>query len=195
MLKDWQNLISSINLIGDSFGELVNPSEFENFENQFDMIFPDEYKDFCQLFGTGAFQRAFTLYSPSEYLSEQQELLTLTIEDITRFPSNSPEEDLRKVNLLENAFIFGCDGGSYIFVWDLRTYMDMDKNYDIFVILWDSPSESFNEEIMFFGRSILGFVTDTLLTSKMYDLQESGDNTASVEYSFERYIPSTAQRK
>lgn len=189
MLEDWQNLIDSITLFGDSLGEIIHSSQFEYFERQFSIIFPDEYKNFCQIFGTGSFQRAFTLYSPSEYLIGQQELLILTIEYICQFPSLYPEEDLRKVDLLQNAFIFGCDCGNYIFIWDLRTYGDIDKSYDIYTLLWDSPSETFNEEVTFFGRSMLSFVRDTLLTSKLYDLQEEGDNSNLVEYSFERYVP------
>jgi hypothetical protein len=189
MLEDWQNLIDSIILFGDSLGELIHSSQFEYFERQFSIIFPGEHKNFCQIFGTGSFQRVFTLYSPSEYLLGQQELLILTIEYICQFPSLYPKEDLRKIDLLQNAFIFGCDCGNYIFIWDLRTYSDIDKSYDIYILLWDGPCKTFNEEVVSFGRSMLNFVRDTLLTSKLYDLQEEGNNSDLVEYSFERYVP------
>ena len=188
MLDRWKNLINSISIIGNLSEEVLQPSELASFEETLKMTFPEEYKEFCQIFGTGRFQEAFSFYSPSASLILSQEQLDLIIESISNFPSNFPQDDLKKIELLRNLFVFGDDYGSYIFAWDMRTYSSDDKSYDIYLVLWDSPSETFDQECKFLGRSFFDLIDKTILTGEINNIYH---DPISIEYPkrcFKRYI-------
>jgi SMI1-KNR4 cell-wall len=189
MLQDWQNLSCSLVLDNDLPMEIITIEQFNYFEKKFKINFPEEYKEFCQIFGTGLFQSTFSIYAPSDYLLSHQNLISLVIKNISQFPSNNPQEDERKIDLLSHSFIFGCDGGSYMFIWDLNTYCDVDKSYDMYWVLWDSPSDLFDQEFKFLGRSFFDFIKNILLTPKIYEFYGMDNNFDSEKCCFERYIP------
>jgi hypothetical protein len=186
MSNSWHELMQSLQFTGnDSAG---NPSEevISAFEQEHHIVFPPDYREFCQLFGTGLANDWFRFYCPGnpEFLMAQ-EILQLTIDHIRRAPSGNDEVDDRKIDLLSNGLWIGEDRGAYFLMCDLRTYSEKDSSYDLYWVLWDCPeSEDFESDIKFVGRSFFEFVRDFCYGSRVNELYQE----------FDRAIPQTYER-
>jgi SMI1 / KNR4 family (SUKH-1) len=156
-LEHWHQLISSIEVIDSPLMELMTSEEILTFEQSHNLLLPQDYKDFCQVLGTGQANKYLNIYSPTDSLIRQQELIRLTMQHVSNFPSSSIQQDLLKTNLLANSFMFGDDSCGCMYMWDLRTYSDLDSSYDIYCGVWDSPADSFEREYQLMGRSFLEF--------------------------------------
>jgi hypothetical protein len=190
VLKNWYDLANSVEVIDEQSGiEVLTLEDILAFERTQGFLLPEEYKEFCQVFGTGSAQEIFNLYSPTDTLIFQQELLQLTVKNIVEFPSSSSQGDRRKIELLQNSFFFGDDSGSCMFMWDLRTYSDVDLSYDIYWGLWDAPSDSFEEEYKCLSRSFFTVVKEFIFLGRVNEFYESDFQTeASEKLLFKRYI-------
>ena len=189
-LEDWYQLASSIEIIDEPSGiELLTLEEALAFEKKHGFLLPQDYKEFCQVFGTGRAAKCVNLYCATDTLILQQELLYLTIKNISDFPSSSVQEDFLKVDLIQNSFYFGDDSGSCIFMWDLRTYSNLDSSYDSYLGVWDSPSDSFAEDYKYLGRSFFDLVNEFTFAGRIFELDQ-GDSKepSSPDRIFERYI-------
>ncbi|MBV6622860.1 MAG: hypothetical protein KI793_07900 [Rivularia sp. (in: Bacteria)] len=64
---------------------------------------------------------------------------------------------------INSALQFASGQNNYYIYWDLTTYSDEDKNYDIYVGTWD------NYDLIKIGRDFFTFVTDYCLGIKSFD--------------------------
>lgn len=118
------------------------------------------------------------------------------IAQIKRYPSSDLSSDLEYIDLLNSAFMFGKygAGGSLIF-WDLRTYSESDKSYDIYWADWETPECG---ERILIGRSFFEFVSDFCYGTKSFDLIPElmeGLTPEDIEYTFLRFNSRDARLK
>jgi len=170
--SSFQELFENLQIIGSNATEYgIDPGDFEydifsleeleSFEREKNIILPDSYKDFCQVFGTGCFGEEFiTIQCPSNYWINH--VNPAKIDSMLTSIQSSPNNDIRGqreiLELLGSAFIFG--GQDYFSVfWDIRTFNKADHSYDIYWAL-DEPYEG---EIYKVGRHFLSFIQDSCL--------------------------------
>lgn len=165
MLQQWRSLLVEVEIIEEG-SEVLDEEELSRFEVENNILLPVEYKEFCQTFGTGLFANSIRIYSPSQFLVEYSRGSLETIsEQIDLFPSENLTRDRSLQSLLENGFVFGNDFGANIAIWDLRTYSDLDKSYDIYWIDIDAEDENLYRV----GRNFFEFVTNFCLGRGTYE--------------------------
>lgn len=168
MLEKWQALIAQLEVHESSNNqEIWIPEDFQAFEAETGIILPDSYRGFCQVFGTGLLGDYMRIYCPNTYLSN------VTIEaiknEISQFldPMYSKVMDVRSISkLLDSAFVFGDNASADVVFWDLRTYRESDKSYDIYL----ANSDCFDGEIHQVGREFYEFICDFCLGMKSYEV-------------------------
>jgi SMI1 / KNR4 family (SUKH-1) len=189
--NSWQDLIQNLNLkfLGDESGRSICTDEqLSTFEQEQNMILPKDYKDFCKIFGSGSVGDLLLIFCPGcARLIPGQEDLLLTSDYIRRFPSDAPDVDQQKIELLENGFVFGDDSGSQFLLWDLRTYSEQDFSYDIYWATWDAPeSEVLEEDMKLIGRSFFDFVQSFCYGSRKIELYPDNE-LLNLKYTYYRF--------
>ncbi len=162
-LQPWQHLMANIEVL---YPENLNPATEEEllaFEVESEIILPDSFKAFCQVFGSGAFCEMIGIdCPPSTYFSQerighlQQALRSLREADPRRFNSDFAE------NLLDRALVFGSNSRQESFFWDLQTYSSNDLSYDIYSVRINSPNT------YLVGREFTEFITEFCLGDKAF---------------------------
>jgi hypothetical protein len=189
MINQWRQLLANLEVIEDDLGgEILSEDELTAFEIPNNITLPADYKDFCQIFGTGSLWDLVVIFCPSNYRLEAQDMIGGMIDQIRRYPSPNLNRDLEYINLLSSAFMFGeyGAGGSLIF-WDLITYSESDKSYDIYWADWETPECG---ERVFIGRSFFEFVRHFCYGTKSFDLIPQlmeGLSHEDIEYTFSRF--------
>jgi hypothetical protein len=165
MLSEWNQLLAQIEILEEG-SEILNKEGLSRFEVENNILLPPGYKEFCQTFGTGSFGNFIRIYSPNQNLVEYSRLSLESIsEQVELFPSENLTRDSNLQSLLENGFVFGDDFGANIAIWDLRTYSDLDKSYDIYWIDIDAS----DKDVYRVGRDFFEFVTDFCLGRGTYE--------------------------
>lgn len=169
MLANWNKLLSCLEIVNDENGiEIMQYEEIKNFENIRDIVLPESYKDFCQTFGTGVIGDFVTIYCPSDVLVKKQEIIDGMIDQIRRYSSLNPTQNQAYINLLSSAFMFGENAaGGKLLLWDLRTYSEVDKSYNIYWADWETPEV---DEAILVGRNFFGFVQDFCLGTTSFEV-------------------------
>ncbi|MGL5805156.1 MAG: SMI1/KNR4 family protein, partial [Xenococcaceae cyanobacterium] len=168
--QKWQKLITQIDVI-DSKNRVYYDEDNLNldaellaFEKQTGIILPVEYKEFLHIFGPGRFGKGiFYVYAPNLEFSQEDisihlnagqdgfwknELMLYMGSD---YVTSEESEDARK--LFKSAYFFGGSSRQDSLFWNLKTYSELDKSYDIyFVNLGRIPVK--------IGRSFFEFVHD-----------------------------------
>jgi hypothetical protein len=156
MNEKWQSLLSRVKLIESGEGqEIPNEDELLEFESQTSIVLPFEYKEFCKLFGTGIFGDNLQIFCPPD-IAMSQVIIGVILDEIESFPHFShskvmPVKDIK--NLLDFGLIFASTPSADRILWDLRTYSDLDKSYDIY---W--TNNDFDGNIFRVGRDFFEFV-------------------------------------
>ena len=186
--QSWEEMLPLLHFSEDDSGTGISTElEIREFEQAHNILFPPDYKEFCQLFGTGvAGIRQLIYCPPTKQLLQVQEGLEITANSIREFPSRNPVVDQQKIAILENGFTFADDMGSCMLVWDLRTYRPEDSSYDIYWAVWDCPdSEVFEEDFKFVGRSFFEFIRDYCYGPRMVELYDP-DDSCLIELTYHR---------
>lgn len=132
----WQILIYQLEIVnGNSLAS--TEQDIHNFESQTGIILPIDYKVFCQLLGGGTFNGFVDIHS----VITLRKLVEFEIEEL-KFASGLNEYDIW---------------------WDLTTYSEQDKNYDIYIKAYD------DYQWLKIGRDFFTFVTDYCLGMKSFD--------------------------
>lgn len=184
MMQQWQNFLSQLQLI-NSGCEITDLADLLRFEIHHNIILPQEYKEYCQVFGTGRLGYGMHIYTLTPYLvKHSEETLATLIEDLELFPSNDVVRDQSLKNLLQAGFVFADDSGAHVALWDLRTYRNEDKSYDIYWVDIDLVSDA--DRI---GRSFFEFVSDFCLGKSPYEfLPEAKRPPSNQPQIFESFI-------
>jgi SMI1-KNR4 cell-wall len=156
-MEKWIELFQSLTNLSDGEADLKTPEEIAKMEADLNIIFPSGYKEFCQVFGSCSigFMRiicssdyANWIYMKSLEMSRSE------------FPGVSP---ILSDSIFDSCYVFGCDLGDYWVLWDLRTYSEHDKCYDIY--LTDTE-----QELIKIGRDFFEFIKDFCLGEKARDI-------------------------
>ena len=180
-METWLNLLAQIEIIElPSGSDIWTQEELSQFEKETDIILPQNYKEYCQVFGSGQFGDYMTIYAPYPYLSSMS--LENIKEEIVEFPEpqHGKKMNVESLNeLLNSAFVFGTNSICDIAFWDLRTYSDSDRNYDIYF----ANSDYFGGDIYLLGRDFYEFVRDFCLGLKSYEVLPADKRPRSEEIS------------
>lgn len=164
MIEKWQKFLQEHSvLIADHYGRtpaIMTEFELSDFERKTGIELPPDYRSFLQLLGVGLFTQTVGGFHLSiEPLNIEDSInafysLKISLEYERERGEISDPEHIE--GLLNHGFIFAGNGKGGIFVWDLRSYRESDKNYDIYLCsIHDSP-------LVFYpvGRDFLEFICD-----------------------------------
>ncbi len=168
MTSKWQSLFNQLEIIQSPYGlELWSLDQLNQFETEYNIVFPKGYKEFCQIFGTGCFGDFISIFCPNIDFSNI--CLEAIKNDIIEFPDPEHERMMSReslLNLLDSSFVFGREPSAISIFWDFRTYNQSDESYDIY---W-ANSDSFNGDIYKIGRDFYEFVTEFCLGRLSYKI-------------------------
>jgi SMI1 / KNR4 family (SUKH-1) len=158
----WQQLIDSLEITEDESGrEILSSKELLRIEKEHHIRFPEDYKEFCQILGTGVLGDRVRMHCPTDKLIHNEkhtlDYATRRMQDYKEYyPPRSLNGIQNIIQLLNSAFPFGdmCDSG-LLFVWDLRTYHEQDDGYDIY---WIDCRDTERYNPVFMGRSFFDFI-------------------------------------
>ena len=163
-LDIYRELLRKVEIIDT---RLVNLSSLEDlicFEENTSIILPCGYKEFCQAFGSGTFGDFVDIYGlPRMDVSE--EMLSYLKQSLDRIEQWESPPDLSEYKkLLNSSLVFGGSSREESFLWDLRTYRDSDKSYDIYLTCIDYP------EFFLVGRDFFEFIENFCLGTKAFEI-------------------------
>lgn len=171
MISDWQKLLERIEVQKDSL-TLATEAEILAFEKRTGIILPAGYKEYCQVFGEGQIGNAvIDIHIPYCYNQWQLECYTKLEKETLEFhDADTMYYDEKKRNnfrtikkLLNSGLVFATICKSQSFFWDLNTYSDDDKSYDIYGMSY------YGFVSCKLGRDFFRFVCDYCLGMKKYD--------------------------
>jgi len=176
MKNKWLALLKQLEIIKPIPGlgeEKWTEEELLAFESETNIILPDEYKSFCQIFGSGGFGNYININCPylqiSNYYNDKSYGGKNTLSGLIRTNNPSTISDTMSFyNLLHNGFYFGTRDTSDLFFWDLRTYSEIDKSYDIYI----TRNQIYYDERLVYKicRSFYQFVVEFCLGTKSYEI-------------------------
>lgn len=139
----------------------LTEDQLQKFESQADLILPQGYREFCQIFGSGQFGwDGFFIDSPDideieKQLGSDRCIFEACKGNLEAYKGNYYSSQSNEIDeLLDNAYLFGGGSGLIAFVFDLRTYNEQDLSYDIYGINCDS------DFVCYLGRDFFEFVRD-----------------------------------
>ena len=123
-----------------------------NLEEVLSMKLPKGYREFCQVFGTGEFNRLARIYCPCAIQPEKDirysgPFMLQSLKEAVEFEREShemghpsiPVETISSLErLLASAVVFGDTARADIFLWDLTSFNASDQSYDIYMVPFDS---------------------------------------------------------
>ena len=166
-MQKWYELLQKI-IINDKFSKqnIFSSSQLADFEAITDIMLPQEYKYFCQIFGSGRFGDIVTIYTPSlSRFDRSKQLIDIVKQQIKEYPSKEKIKDEKLSNWLDSTLLIGDDDRGNIAVYDLASFDNSKKTYDIYWIQIDD----FNDEIFKISSDFFDFVNDFCLGNKQYD--------------------------
>lgn len=168
MIQKWQTLLAQLEAeerpgyIGQK--DICTEADLLAFEAETSIIIPVEYKEFCQVFGTVIFGDYVRFFCPNiKYSEEDIHSLKFGLELQENNGLAIDREAI--INLLNSAFVFAntCNGESIL--WNLKTYSELDKSYDIYLV----PGNDI-DNVYQVGRDFFKFVCDFCLGTKSHEL-------------------------
>ncbi len=148
--------------------------DIQAFEAEAGVVLPDGYKEFCQVFGSGMFGEEIRLYCPCRVKSAHirevcwsaiaslKQDVALEIQYSVEGQSSLDVEKMKSLAvLLDSAFAFGDTPSAEILLWDVISYDETDKSYDIYIVPMDAL-----ERFTRIGRDFFEFVRDFCLNAK-----------------------------
>ncbi|MBV6626462.1 MAG: SMI1/KNR4 family protein [Rivularia sp. (in: Bacteria)] len=173
MIQDkWQILISQLEIVNGN--SLPNTEQdIHNFESHTGILLPADYKKLCLLLGGGRFNEFIDIDNVNrlqqnfEFLKDvlkyHQPSFSEPYNQWIRYSSDLEERRKKFCPFINSALQFASGQNNYYIYWDLTSYSDEDKNYDIYVGTWD------NYDLIKIGRDFFTFVTDYCLGIKSFD--------------------------
>jgi SMI1/KNR4 family protein SUKH-1 len=197
-IKKWEAMLATLTVVQKS-GLICSEAEIDQVEIELGFKFPAGYKEYCRIFGSGSLGQGdapgfFRVYCPCPYPSSVDirqtghNLIGLKLD----LDASEPLEDTEKAKvlhrLLEDGYAFGDNDRADRFIWDLTTYREDDRAYDIYWI----PDECV-EEVKLVGRDFFEFIDKFCLGAGlkiMFPEEDASDNLNAQERffaAFEQY--------
>jgi hypothetical protein len=160
MKHTWRNLLAKLDIEGNP--DISSPEEILEFEQIAGFTLPEQYKEFCMVCGGMFFDKTeleifqVGFYDIQTYLEEDLEKRSICID------SNDGQYEMQE--LVENSRHFGLGNGYTFLRWDLRTYSENDKSYDIYVVRdWGNGTM----DALNLGRDFYRFIKDYCIGQKI----------------------------
>jgi SMI1-KNR4 cell-wall len=160
MRRDWLDLMANLDIVGHPY--VSSPEEILEFEQIAGFILPEQYKEFCMVCGGMYFDKTelsihqVGYYDVQSYLDEDFEKKDICISQ------NDGQYEMQE--LVQNSRHFGLGTGYTFLIWDLRTYSENDKSYDIYILRdWGNGTM----DALNLGRDFYVFVKDYCTGEKM----------------------------
>jgi hypothetical protein len=153
------DLLNSIEIQG--LIQLNSDEDLHAFEDASGFRLPSEFKDYCKVFGGGFFGATGVTIDfitipeiVSILLNEQaqRESILSTVEYLAE--DQSPSELVRLIN---HSYNFGYSYSNAWFLWDLESYSQKDKSYDIYIVKGITTDEVRFHKL---GRNFCEFIRD-----------------------------------
>lgn len=161
--QKWQNLLAQLEIIENQGWGIWSEERLLAFEAKTGIILPAGYKEFCQIFGSGMLGYDMRISYPNLLESD---LTAASLKDsLDSVAQNVPNlAEIQKT--LDSAFFFADNSNAHLVFWDLRTYSESDRSYDIYITYLDC----FEGEFYQIGRDFFEFVRDFCLGMKSYEV-------------------------
>ena len=167
MKNKWQALLKQIEVIDNGYPRVIwTPEDIAIFEQEKGFILPEEYKNFLEVFGVGSICK-YIYFDYSQY----------------KFYNDvyaKPHKDV---------FYFGYIVQSHLIYWDLTTYSDVDKSYDIYVI--ERDWDDYDRVPYKVTRNFYYFVRDFCLGAQYYKVCSADYDLVEPQMFIHVFQPST----
>jgi predicted transposase YdaD len=165
-MKKWYELLKDANVKKTQY--LISVDDLQTFEIDNNVSLPEEYKEFCQVFGSGVFGNEIKIYCPPaiEYTHNVVAILGSGLEFLKQTNQISIHRAEHIARLFKNALIFGCTSSSSYFLWSL-TAENSDDCENIYMVNLDS-FECEGGEIEIVCKSFYKFIKDIALKNEPY---------------------------
>jgi len=164
-MQKWIDLFNSLEHIIDDEIEVLTEQEFLEVESALGVLFPLEYRKFCQVFGSCVLGEWIRIECPNlETYSYNAGLYTYN-RDLSKLMLY-PHYD----RLLGSCYVFGSNTSSLDILFDMQSYSEIDKSCDIY---WtDAP-----DCIVKIGRDFYEFVSEFCLGDRCIGMEpyDAGD--------------------
>jgi hypothetical protein len=168
MSEKWKKLIQKLEVLVGEGQETLDAETLSAAEAEYKIIFPSDYKEFCQVLGSGELSDIARVYCPTKFFIKASERdIHEAIRHIERFGENL-KRDQRYIEQLRSAFVFGESAtGEYLIFWDLRTYQESDGSYDIY---WANSVDPGSVDSVMLGRDFFNFIQNFCYGTEAFDL-------------------------
>lgn len=165
-MQEWNRLFQELNFTQPIYRrEIVSKKELIEFEISTDIVLPSAYKNFCQVFGSGRFGNLIDIYYPNLCLINRTKIVFDVVkQQLKEYPSKDKLQDEKVINWFSNILIFGSDDRGNVAAWDLKSFDELNKTYDIYCIQVDD----FNDEIYKIGSNFFDFVNNFCLGQQIF---------------------------
>lgn len=165
-MKKWYELLKDANVKKTQY--LISVDDLQTFEIDNNVSLPEEYKEFCQVFGSGVFGNEIIIYCPPaiEYTHNVVAIFGSGLEFLKQTNQISIHRAEHIARLFKNALIFGCTSSSSYFLWSL-TAENSDDCENIYMVNLDS-FECEGGEIEIVCKSFYKFIKDIALKNEPY---------------------------
>ena len=161
MIEKWQNLLAQLEILENKGWGIWSEERLLAFEAKTGITLPADYKDFFQVFGKGMFGNYCRISLPN---NSRTEMLLTEIDELYDSVASPTMDKISLENLVTNSLIFGNTVHSHLIFWDLRTYSERDRSYDIYF------GDIIYADIHQVGRNFFEFVRDFCLGMKSYEV-------------------------
>ena len=170
-IEDWTKLLERVKIEGQK--RLLTEEGIAFFEKSFNICLPSDYKQFCQVFGSGIIGGEWNIFFPDEELiSYSNQFIKWFKERVNSFELiSNPETNI--LEMLDNCLVFGNSPSCVQLVWDLRTQSVMNGDCDIYLIQSEIV-EKHEESIYKVGKSFYEFALAVLLDKSAYEKLPQG---------------------
>ena len=168
MAEKWKKLIQKLEILVGEGQETLDAETLSATEAEYKIILPSDYKEFCQVLGSGELSDIARVCCPTKFFIKASERrVQEAIRDIERFGENL-KRDQQYIEQLRSAFVFGESAtGEYLIFWDLRTYQESDGNYDIY---WANSVDPGGTDPVMLGRDFFNFIQNFCYGTEAFDL-------------------------
>jgi hypothetical protein len=163
-ISRWRDLFSSLEICPPLHGEDIWVVDLlSKFESDSGILLPTEYKEYCQVFGSGIFGSYMRIYCPNDEilgiaLSNRKE--DLEYEKKLGLWEGRDAKAVEKI--LNSAYPFADNSWENIAFWDLQTYSATDESYDIYL--------GCGLKFYFICRDFYEFITEFCLGTKSFSI-------------------------
>jgi hypothetical protein len=173
-MENWQQLLKKTDVEGTP--NIMTVSDLLTFETENNLVLPEDYKDFCQVFGSGLFGNEIRIQCPPK-TEESPNIFAMLIsylDELKLLNEFSDAKSKQIFQILNNGLLIGDTFNGELFMFDLSSSSKEDDSYDIYIIDMDS-FESYGTGINKVGRDFYEFISDAALNNRTVGFTDDFD--------------------